>query len=115
MRWRDLRVCHKAGSEVTISPTTKPAPSRRQSWRKGRSVTPAMGARMTRLGKRCRPICGNGRLSDMVRINEFGADYHTLTRMPGEGGKMLRLSFASFKRADSRLAVPSLRVAPDRP
>ena len=33
------------GSEATISDTTKPAPISRHSCRKGRSVTPAIGAR----------------------------------------------------------------------
>ena len=51
-RWADLRVSHSRVSEVTISDTTSPAPSSRHKCRKGRSVTPAMGARIKGLGSR---------------------------------------------------------------
>src|SRR5574340_949166 len=42
--------------DVTISDTAMPAPSFLQSWRKGRSVTPAMGATIRRFLRRWRPI-----------------------------------------------------------
>ena len=48
MRCSDLAVCQKRGSDVVISDTARPAPSRLHSRRNGLSVTPAIGARITR-------------------------------------------------------------------
>ena len=56
IRSRVLRVARSLGSLDTISDTVSPAPSRRQSWRNGRSVTPAMGASTTRFGNRNEPV-----------------------------------------------------------
>src|SRR5690554_4308134 len=56
MRRRDLGVFHTAGLDATISDTAIPAPRRRQSCRKGRSVTPAMGASTTLLLREYGPI-----------------------------------------------------------
>src|SRR6185312_12584509 len=47
MRCRDLRVCQRRGSEAVISDAAKPAPNCLHNWRKGLSVTPAMGAKTT--------------------------------------------------------------------
>ena len=47
IRLRDFAVFQKRGSDVVISETAKPAPSRLLSNRNGLSVTPAMGARIT--------------------------------------------------------------------
>jgi hypothetical protein len=44
MRRSDFAVARSAGFDATISDTAYPAPRRLQSWRKGRSVTPAIGA-----------------------------------------------------------------------
>jgi hypothetical protein len=48
-----LSLFHNALFDVIISETANPAPSRRQSWRNGRSVTPAIGATINRLGSEC--------------------------------------------------------------
>ena len=48
MRWRDLAVFQKRGSDVVISDTASPAPSCLHNCRNGLSVTPAIGARTTR-------------------------------------------------------------------
>jgi hypothetical protein len=42
-RWV-FTLSRRSGREVIISLTAYPAPKRRQSWRNGRSVTPAIGA-----------------------------------------------------------------------
>ena len=51
MRRRDFGVFHRRVSEVSISEAARPAPSSRQRMRKGRSVTPAIGASTTREGR----------------------------------------------------------------
>jgi len=52
---------NRSGRDVTISLTAWPAPSRRHSWRNGRSVTPAIGATMYGLASAYCPICmGSG-------------------------------------------------------
>ena len=48
MRCSDLRVFQKRGSLMVISDTASPAPMRLHSSRNGLSVTPAIGARITR-------------------------------------------------------------------
>ena len=60
MRVCDLRVCHSLLSAMTISDTASPAPIRRQSRRKGRSVTPAIGATINGLGRVYGPIFAVG-------------------------------------------------------
>src|SRR5882724_7478885 len=57
MRRRDLGVLHSRVSQVSISDAARPAPSWRHKMRKGRSVTPAMGARTTADGNTYLPIC----------------------------------------------------------
>ena len=47
IRVRDLAVPQKRGSEMVISDTASPAPSRLTNSRKGLSVTPAIGASTT--------------------------------------------------------------------
>ena len=110
MRSRDLRVCQRLGSEVTISPTTSPAPSRRQSCRKGRSVTPAMGARITRLARAWSPIWGRvERVSGMAvdGVGQRGA-YHTPPAGQGEvAGRAVSAALAP--RGAARRAAPSPR------
>src|SRR5690606_12331300 len=46
-----LTLSHRRGLLAAISDTAWPAPSRLHNWRKGRSVTPAMGATSTLLGR----------------------------------------------------------------
>ena len=48
----DTRLWGSRKTRQRLDHRGEPAPSRRQSWRKGRSVTPAMGASATGLGKR---------------------------------------------------------------
>src|SRR3569833_4114266 len=56
MRCCVFTLFHKSEFAETISDTAMPAPSSLHSWRKGRSVTPAMGARMTLLSRWKGPI-----------------------------------------------------------
>jgi len=52
----DFSVLRSSGLDVTISEMAMPAPSRLQSCRKGRSVTPAMGATTRLLPMECEPM-----------------------------------------------------------
>ena len=56
-RNEDLREVSSLGSAVSISATAIPAPRPTQSSRRGKSVTPAMGARTTGLANCNAPIC----------------------------------------------------------
>jgi hypothetical protein len=47
MRRRDFGVSHNRVSALSISEAANPAPKRRHKMRKGRSVTPAIGASKT--------------------------------------------------------------------
>ena len=51
-----LRFSRTIAAEAIISDTTRPAPSRFTIWRKGMSVTPDMGARMTGSSMRTGPM-----------------------------------------------------------
>jgi hypothetical protein len=75
MRRDVLTLSQSLGLEAAISETAYPAPRRLQSWRKGRSVTPAIGATSVLLGRTYGPIlkgrapcAGDGAEAEAARV-----------------------------------------------
>src|SRR3569832_1236302 len=99
MRCCVFTLFHKSEFAETISDTAMPAPSSLHSWRKGRSVTPAMGARMTLLARWLGFFC----LS--VSRLPWGKGRHDTTKRGGENEVFSCVLWASSARRRDGVAI----------
>src|SRR5687768_10895622 len=107
MRRSDLNVPQSFGSDVVISDTASPAPSRLQSWRNGLSVTPAIGARITLGSTRWGPMRTAADSSGFA--STFPARPYNARRFTGDLRTMMRI--ASRLAALAFLALPLASAA----
>src|SRR5262245_21922175 len=101
-RRRDFAVARSPGSDAIISDAASPAPKRLQSLRKGRSVTPAIGATKRALDSTCVPIC----ISSREGKSELrGARFYAQNFARGNEIVCVRCGNSTLARARARRAA----------